>query len=203
MYTPQIYTTHIHSDTTHSYIYTHIHTHYIQHTYKHTCVIFLACPLLYPFPGLVACRTHLVWQGKRNTVGFFSTALLQERLDATGTPGTQGGLLIYTPAQGKALCPPGIGQSAGTLICMHPLGRGWCQIRVSACAVVLFTVLVYWKPAPSFRHRLPTVASPNEAFILPTKHGLNKSYHFFKNYIYINTIEFKIFILFYAYNCFT
>jgi hypothetical protein len=41
--------------------------------------------------------------------------LLQERLDAaTGTPGTQGGLLICTPAQGKASCPPGIGQSDGT-----------------------------------------------------------------------------------------
>ena len=78
----------------------------------------LSCP---PHP---ARKTH-------NTVGFFSTALLQEHLDATGTPGTQGGLLIYTPAQGKALCPPGIGQSAGTLICMHPLGRGWRQIRAS------------------------------------------------------------------------
>ena len=75
---------------------------------------------------------------KRNKVGFFSTALLQERLDATGTLGTQGELLIYTPAQGKALCPPGIGQSAGTLICRHPLRKGWCQIRASACAVVLF-----------------------------------------------------------------
>jgi hypothetical protein len=52
---------------------------------------------------------------KLNTVGFFSTALFQERLDATGTPGTLGGLLIYTPALGRAMCPPGIGQSAGTL----------------------------------------------------------------------------------------
>jgi hypothetical protein len=89
-------------------------------------------------------------------VRFFSTALLQERLDATGTPGTQGGLLIYTPALGKAMCPPGIGQSAGTLICMHPLGRSWCQIRASACAVVLFTAMVYRRLAPSFRHWLPT-----------------------------------------------
>ena len=54
-------------------------------------------------------------------------------------PETQGGQLIYTPALGRAMCPPGIGQSAGTLICMHPLGRGWRQIRASACAVVLFT----------------------------------------------------------------
>jgi len=104
-----------------------------------------------------SCLAHLVWQGRHNTVRFFSTALLQERLNAaTGTPGTQGGLLIYTPAQGKALCPPGIGQSAGTLICMHPLRRGWRQIRASACAVVLFTAMVYLKPVPSFRRQLPT-----------------------------------------------
>ena len=58
-------------------------------------------------------------------------SLFQEHLDATGTPETQGGLLIYTPALGRAMCPPGIGQSAGTLIYMHPLGRGWRQIRAS------------------------------------------------------------------------
>ena len=90
---------------------------------------------------------------KRNTVGFFSTALFLERLDATGTGETQGGLLIYTPALGRAMCPPGI----GTLICMHLLGRGWRQIRASACAVALFTATVYWRPVPSFRRRLPTV----------------------------------------------
>ena len=70
---------------------------------------------------------------KRNTVGFFSTALFLECLDALGTLKTQRGRLIYTPALGRAMCPPGIGQSAGTLICMHPLGRGWRQIRASAC----------------------------------------------------------------------
>ena len=70
-----------------------------------------------------------------------------------GTPGTQGGLLIYTPALGRAMCPPGIGQSAGTLICMHPLGRGWRQIRASACsvAIALFTATLYRRPVPSFR----------------------------------------------------
>jgi hypothetical protein len=75
--------------------------------------------------GPPICHIHLIQQGRHNTVRFFSTALLQECLDtATGTPGTQGGLLMYTPAQGKALCPPGIGQSAGTLICIHMLRRG-------------------------------------------------------------------------------
>ena len=45
---------------------------------------------------------------------FSQQPLLQERLDAaTGIPGTQGGLLIYTLAQEKAPWPPGIGQSAG------------------------------------------------------------------------------------------
>jgi hypothetical protein len=96
---------------------------------------------------------------KRNTVGFFSTALFQEHLDAMGIPGTQGGLLIYTPALGRAMCPPGIGQSAGTLICMHLLRRGWRQIRAGAWAVALFTASVYRRPAPSFRCQLPTVWS--------------------------------------------
>ena len=84
-------------------------------------------------------------------VGFFSTALFLECLDATGTLETQGGLLIYTPALGRAMCPPGIGQSAGTLICMHLLGRGWCQIWASTCAVALFMETVCRRPAPSFR----------------------------------------------------
>ena len=61
--------------------------------------------------------------------------------------GTQGGLLIYTPALGRAMCPPGIVQSARTLICMHPLGRGWRQIWASACAVTLFMATVYRRPA--------------------------------------------------------
>jgi hypothetical protein len=80
---------------------------------------------------------------KGNMVGFFSTALLQESLYATGTPGTQGGLVMYTPALGRAMCPPGIGQSAGTLICMYLLRRGWRQDLSSACTMVLFTVMVY------------------------------------------------------------
>jgi hypothetical protein len=89
---------------------------------------------------------------KRNTVGFFSTAFfISGTPQCYGTPETQGGLLIYTPALGRAMCPPGIGQSGGTLICMHLLRRGWRQIRASACAVALFTAMVYWRPAPSFR----------------------------------------------------
>jgi hypothetical protein len=92
---------------------------------------------------------------KCNTVRFFSTALLQELLDATGTPGTQGGLLIYTPVLGRAMCPPEIGQSAGTLICKHLLRRGWRQIRASTCSVMLFMEMVYQRLAPSFRRQLP------------------------------------------------
>ena len=57
-----------------------------------------------------------------------------------------------TPALGRATCPPGIGQSAGTLIYMHPLRRGWCQIQASACAVALFTAMVFQRPESSFRH---------------------------------------------------
>ena len=99
----------------------------------------------------ITCCAHLIRQGKRNTVGFFSTALFQECIDAMGTPGTQGGLLIYTPALGRAMCPPGIGQSAGTLICMHLLRRGWRQIRASACAVV---VCCLWRWCTVDRHHL-------------------------------------------------
>ena len=61
---------------------------------------------------------------KPNMVGFFSTALLQERLKgATGTPGTQGGLLIYTPALGRAMCRPGIGQPVDTSLA-YSLSKG-------------------------------------------------------------------------------
>jgi hypothetical protein len=101
------------------------------------------------------CCAHLVQQEKNATRSDSSqqTFLFQEHLDdATGTLETQGGLLIYTPALGRAMCPPGIGQSASTLIYMHPLERGWRQIQASACAVALFTVMVYRRPAPSFRH---------------------------------------------------
>jgi hypothetical protein len=78
---------------------------------KIKCVFFCLFVCLFCF---VFCLTHLGRQGKRNTVRFFSTALLQECLDATGTPGTQGGLLIYIPALGRAMCPPGIGQPVDT-----------------------------------------------------------------------------------------
>ena len=94
-------------------------------------------PLCQEFSYLQTFPVALTLSGKekRNRVGFFSTALLQELLHATGTPGTQGALLIDTPALVRAMCPPGIGQSAVTLIYMHPLGRGWRKIRASACAV--------------------------------------------------------------------
>ena len=75
-----------------------------------------------------------------------------------GDPGNPGRTPYIHPSTGKSLFPPGIGQSAGTLICMHPLGRGWHQIRASACAVVLFTATVYQKQVPSFRCWLPTHA---------------------------------------------
>jgi hypothetical protein len=92
--------------------------------------------------GFVLCSPR---PARKNTTWSDSSQqpfLFQEHLNATGTWETQGGLLIYTPALGRAMCPPGIGQSAGTLICMHPLGKGWHQIRASACAVPLCTATV-------------------------------------------------------------
>ena len=59
--------------------------------------------------------------GKEDTTRLDSSQqpLLQKCLDdATGTPGTQGGMLIYTPALGSAMCPPGIGWLVDTsLVC--------------------------------------------------------------------------------------
>jgi hypothetical protein len=66
--------------------------------------------------------------GKEDTTWSASSQqpLLQEHLDAaTGTPGTQGGLLIYTLALGRAMCPPGIGQPVDTsLACTRSGGVG-------------------------------------------------------------------------------
>jgi hypothetical protein len=68
----------------------------------------------YHIISVVGCGAYLSQQGRHNRVGIFSQPLLQERLDAaTGPPGTQGGLLICTPAQEKAQWHPGIGQAAG------------------------------------------------------------------------------------------
>jgi hypothetical protein len=92
--------------------------------------------------------------GKEDTTRSDSSQqpLLQECLDATaGTPGTQGGLIIYTLEQEKALCtpPPQDWSVYRHLICLHPLGRGQRQIWASTCTVVLFTTKAHWKPAPS------------------------------------------------------
>jgi hypothetical protein len=107
----------------------------------------------------VFCCAHLVRQGKTQQGRILLNSFIPGTPRCYRTPGTLGGLLIYTPALGRAMCPPGIGQSACTLICMHPLRRGWRQIRASSCSVALFTEteMVYWRPEPSFRHWLPTV----------------------------------------------
>ena len=63
--------------------------------------------------------------GKEDTTRSDSSQqpLLQERLDAAmGTLGTQGGLFIYTPALGRAMCPPGIGQPVDTSLACTRLG---------------------------------------------------------------------------------
>jgi hypothetical protein len=87
--------------------------------------------------------------GKEDTTPSDSSQqpLLQERLDAATGP--QGGLLICTLSQEKAPWPPRDWSVCRHLICMHPLRRGRCQIRASACAVMLFTTKTHWKRAPS------------------------------------------------------
>jgi hypothetical protein len=64
--------------------------------------------------NIIQCCAHLVQQEKNATRLDSSQQpfLFQEHLDATGTPETQGGLLIYTPALGRAMCPPGT-------VCQH------------------------------------------------------------------------------------
>ena len=106
--------------------------------------------------GRLSLGTTLAWDnvaptsaGKEDTTRSDSSQqpLLQERLDAATGP--QGGLLICTLSQEKAPWPPRDWSVCRHLICMHPLRRGRCQIRASACAVMLFTTKTHWKRAPS------------------------------------------------------
>jgi hypothetical protein len=87
----------------------------------------------YPPPPPFTC---FIWSGfvaptsagKEDTTRWDSSQqpLLLELLDdVTGTLGTQGGLLIYTPALGRAMCPPGIGRPVDTsLACTRSGGVG-------------------------------------------------------------------------------
>jgi hypothetical protein len=81
-------------------------------------------------------------------------SLFQEHLDATGTLETQGGLLIYTPALGRAMCPPGIGQSCGKPHVPLQSGVGYCwPPRISLDKQPMCTYAVKFLP----RHCLTQV----------------------------------------------
>jgi hypothetical protein len=76
-----------------------------------------------PGCGLLPVMFALNQQERRDHSDSSQQPLLQKHLDAsTGTLGAQVALLICTPAQGKALWPPGIGQSAGTQFACTRLG---------------------------------------------------------------------------------
>ena len=70
-----------------------------------------------------------------------------------GPPGTQGGLLICTPAQEKAPWPPGIGQSAGIQFACTRLGGVGANFELTPTQ---WCCLGNRKPAPSWSW-LPTM----------------------------------------------
>ena len=87
----------------------------------------------------IICSTHLGQQGRHNTVGFFSTAFI------AGTPrccyrdpGHPGRSAYILSSTGKGFVAPWDWSVCRHLICMHPLGRGWSQIRAYTCADVVY-----------------------------------------------------------------
>jgi hypothetical protein len=74
-------------------------------------------------------------------VGFFLTAFIAGTPRCCyGDPGNPGRTAYMHPSTGEGSMAPWDWSVCRHLICMHPLRRGWHQIRASACAVVLFTV---------------------------------------------------------------
>jgi hypothetical protein len=121
------------------------------------------CETRYP-----VCRAHLGRQGKRNTVGFFSTAFIAGMPRCCyGDPGNPGRTAYIHPSTGEGNVSSWDWSACRHFISMHLLGRGWRQVVTSIGAVRLFMATVYQKPAPSFRRRLPTIQSK-----------INKELHF-------------------------
>jgi hypothetical protein len=103
------------------------------------------------------CCAYLGRQGRHNTVRFFSTAFI------AGTPrccyrnpGNPGRTAYILSSTGEGYVSSWDWSACRHSISMHLLGSGWHQVVTSAGAVRLFMATVYQKPAPSFRHQLPT-----------------------------------------------
>ena len=64
-----------------------------------------------------------------------------------GDPGRPGSPAYMHPSTGEGSVAPWDWSVCRHPICMHPLGRGWRQIRIDACAVVLFmtTAIGNWR----------------------------------------------------------
>jgi hypothetical protein len=96
------------------------------------------------------CCAHLGRQGRHNTVGFFSTAFIARMSRyCYGDPGIPGRTAYMHPCTGEGSVAPWDWSVSRHLICMHPLRRGWRQIRTSACAVLLLTTKAHQKSALS------------------------------------------------------
>ena len=112
-------------------------------------------------PGLyretLSCCAHLGQQGKRNTVGFFSTAFIAGTpWCCYGDPGNPGRTAYIHPSTGEGYVSSWDWLACWHFISMHPLGRVWRQVVTSAGAIRLFMATVYLKTAISFRRWLPT-----------------------------------------------
>ena len=78
-------------------------------------------------------------QERHDTVRFFSTAFIAGMPRCFyGDPGHPGSPAYMHPSTGEGSVAPWDWSVCRHPICMHLLGRGWRQIRIDACTVVLF-----------------------------------------------------------------
>ena len=121
----------------------------------------------------VAKHTHVAsaldQQELHDTVGFFSTAFIAGMPRCFyGDPGHPGSPAYMHPSTGEGSVAPWDWSVCRHPICMHPLGRGWRQIRIDAYVVVLFMTMA----TGNRRHlgvgflQVPAFSSSNYSLIL-------------------------------------
>ena len=92
--------------------------------------------------GHQCAASALDQQELHDTVGFCSTACIAGTPRCFyGDPGHPGSPAYMHPSTGEGSVAPWDWSVCWHPICMHPLGRGWRQIRIDACAVVLFMTM--------------------------------------------------------------
>ena len=81
-------------------------------------------------------------QELHDTVGFLSKAFIAGTPRYFyGDPGRPGSPAYMHPSTVEGSVAPWDWSVCWHPICMHPLRRGWCQIRIDACVVVLFMTM--------------------------------------------------------------